>query len=92
MAANDMFEKNISSPSFNILNAPKIKFEKPTISPTPFSLNDDPFLDQENHDSDSNDTNDSKYNSFDEENINYMEDIKTQATSFSLKIQKCVKQ
>ena len=89
MTKNKMLEKNTAEPSF-ILYAPKIKFKKPIISPTPFSLNDS-FSDNDNGAFECNDTND-KYSddSFEEEN--YLECIKTNVTSFTLKIHKSSKQ
>ena len=81
MTTNKMLEKNTAEPSF-ILYAPKIKFKKPTISPTPFSLNDS-FSDNDNYSDDS----------FEEENDNnYLEGIKTNIISFILKIHEGLKQ
>ena len=39
MSSNEKLEINEKIPSF-ILNAPKFKFKKPVVTPTPFSLND----------------------------------------------------
>ena len=56
---------NISKGNFSsyILNAPKQKFKKPTISPTPFSLNSS-YLDGEN------DTLENSINSLEEKHRN----------------------
>ena len=85
MTSNENLEINVeSSPSY-ILYAPKLKLKKPTISPTPFSLNDS-FSDDELNSSEEND------NSFDEGNVdNNLSDIKTSITPFSIKIQKGIK-
>jgi len=68
MSSNENLEINKDSSLF-ILNAPKLKFKQPTISPTPFSLNDS-FLDDEMDSSTSGNI------SFDENSLEDIEDIK----------------
>ena len=81
MSLNEKLEINREFPSF-ILNAPKFKYKKPIITPTPFSLND----------SDSDDENDLSTvgnTSFDEQSlegfINFQNDDKTDFTKLTLK-------
>ncbi len=84
MTSNENLEINAESPS-SILYAPKLKLKKPTITPTPFSLNDS-FSDEEIDASQEND------NSFEEGNVvNNLSDIKTSITPFSIKMKKCIK-
>ena len=84
MTSNENLEINAESPSY-ILYAPKLKLKKPTITPTPFSLNDS-FSDEEIDASEEND------NSFEEGNVvNNLSDIKTSITPFSIKMKKCIK-
>ena len=62
-----------------------MKLKKPTITPTPFSLNDS-FSDEEIDASQEND------NFFDEGNaVNNLSDIETSITSFSIKMKKGIK-
>ena len=84
MTSNENLEINDESPSY-ILYAPKLKLKKPTITPTPFSLNDS-FSDEEIDASEEND------NFFDEGNaVNNLSDIETSITSFSIKMKKGIK-
>ena len=68
MSSNEKLEINKESSLF-ILYAPKLKFKKPTISPTPFSL-DDSYLDDEMDSSTSGNI------SFDEESLEDIVNIK----------------
>ena len=84
MSSNEKLEINREFPSF-IINAPKFKYKKPIITPTPFSLND----------SDSDDENDLSTvgnTSFDEQSlegfINFQNDDKTVFTKLTLKYKK----
>ena len=72
-----------------ILNAPKLKFKKVTISPTPFSLNDS-FSDEEDKEHNYS-TEINNVNSINDEEVSlYFDDIKKNITSFTLTIQKAV--
>ena len=85
MTSNENLEINAESSTSYILYAPKLKLKKPTVTPTPFFLNDS-FSDNELDTSEEND------NSFDEGNVdNNLSDIKTSITPFSIKIQKSIK-
>ena len=85
MTSNENLEINAESSNSYILYAPKLKLKKPTVTPTPFFLNDS-FSDNELDTSEEND------NSFDEGNVdNNLSDIKTSITPFSIKIQKSIK-
>ena len=84
MSSNEKLEICGEFPSF-IINAPKFKYKKPIITPTPFSLND----------SDSDDENDISTvgnTSFDEQSlegfINFQYDDKTDFTKLTLKYKK----
>jgi hypothetical protein len=88
MSSNEKLEINEKIPSF-ILNAPKFKFKKPVVTPTPFSLND----------SDSEDELESSTVgniSIDEECyegvVNFQNDDKTNFTNITLKFKRSLKQ
>ena len=88
MSSNGKLEINGEIPSF-ILNAPKFKYKKPIITPTPFALND----------SDSDDDNDLSTignTSFDEQSlegfINFQNDEKANFTNLTLKFKRSLKQ
>ena len=87
MSKNESFELNEQSPS-SILNAPKLKFKKATLSPTPFSLNDS-NLEEENI-----------VDSFDEQSLDEegskefknLNDSKSKITSLFIKFKSSLKQ
>ena len=84
MSKKEILEISPKSPS-SILNAPKIKFKKALISPTPFSLNDS---DTE----EGSDSYDKSYDIFDDDEVNeinrFQNDDKNDITSYTLKIKK----
>ena len=88
MSTNKKIEINGEVPSF-ILNAPKFKYKKPIMAPTPFSLND-ADSDDENEISTIGNT------SFDENSlegfINFQNDEKANYTSLTLKFKRGLKQ
>ena len=88
MSKKEILEISPKSPS-SILNAPKIKFKKALISPTPFSLNDS---DTE----EGSDSYDKSYDIFDDDEVNeinrFQNDDKNDITSYILKIKKTIKQ
>ena len=88
MSKKEILEISSKSPS-SILNAPKIKFKKALISPTPFSLNDS---DTE----EGSDSYDKSYDIFDDDEVNeinrFQNDDKNDITSYILKIKKTIKQ
>ena len=89
MSSNEKLEINGEFPSF-ILNAPKFKYKKPMMTPTPFSLND----------SDSEDENDLSTvgNIFNDEEeslegfINFQNDDKANFSNLTLKFKRGLKQ
>ena len=88
MSSNEQIGINGKFPPF-ILNAPKFKFKKPLVTPTPFALND----------SDSDDEMESSTIgniSFDEETydgiVNFQNDDKTNFTNITLKFKRSLKQ
>ena len=88
MSSNETLGINGKNPS-SILNAPKFKFKKPMVTPTPFSLND----------SDSGDEMDSSTIaniSIDEQSyegiVNLQNDDKTSFTNITLKFKRSLKQ
>ena len=89
MSKTEILEISPKSP-LSILNAPKIKFKKALISPTPFSLNDSDTEEE----GDSYDKNHDTFDDDDEVNeINrYQNDDKNNITSYMLKIKKAIKQ
>ena len=86
MTTKENLEINEEAPS-NILNAPKLKFKKPTICPPPFTLNDS--YSQEEIDTENED------NSFDEKELKefqkFRNEIKTNINTFTLKIKTTLK-
>ena len=88
MSTNKKIEINKEIPSF-ILNAPKFKYKKHIMAPTPFSLND-ADSDDENELSTIGNT------SFDENSlegfINFQNDEKANYTSLTLKFKRGLKQ
>ena len=90
MSKIEILEISPQSPS-SILNAPKIKFKKALISPTPFSLNDSDT--EKEGDSYSYDKNNDR---FDDDELNesnrFQNDDKNNITSYMLKIRKTIKQ
>ena len=87
MSNKEKLEINSNSPSY-ILYAPKLKFKKATIIPTPFTLNE--YDSEEGIESDDN-----SYNSSDEEELNEDNNfniVRNKITSYTLKIKKTIKQ
>ena len=87
MSNNEKIEINSNSPTY-ILYAPKLKFKKATIIPTPFTLND--YDSEEGIESDNY-----SYNSSDDEELNEDNNfhiIRNNITSYTLKIKKTIKQ
>ena len=87
MSKKEKLEINSNSPSY-ILYAPKLKFKKATIIPTPFTLNE--YDSEEGIESDDN-----SYNSSDEEELNEDNNfniVRNKITSYTLKIKKTIKQ
>ena len=82
MSIKENLEIIQKSPSF-ILNAPKLKFKKPTMKPTPFSLNDS-RNEKELYSSGKD------YDSFGEEDSNEFNNLhqedKNSKTSYTLKL------
>ena len=88
MSKYENLEIKQKSPTF-ILYAPKLKFKKPTIRPTPFSLNDSESKeDFYSYDKD--------YDSYDEEDSNVINNLpqedKNDITSYTVKIKRTIKQ
>jgi len=89
MSANEKFGINGETPSC-ILNAPKFKFKKPMLTPTPFSLNDSDSEDEMDYSSTMENI------SIDEQSyegiVNFQNDNKTNFTNITLKFKRSLKQ
>ncbi len=84
MSKNESLEINEKFPPF-ILYAPKIKFKKATITPTPLSLNDSELEDQIYiHEK----NNDSFYEKEENELSDFHNDAKNNITRYTLKIKR----
>ena len=87
MSNKEKLEINSNSPSY-ILYAPKLKFKKATIIPTPFTLNE--------YDSEEGiELDDNCYNSSDDKELNEDNNfhiVTNNITSYTLKIKKTIKQ
>ena len=88
MSLNEKLGINRETPS-KILTAPKFKFKKPMVTPTPFSLNDSDSDDEMDYSTIGN-------ISIDEESyegiVNFQNDDKTNFTNITLKFKRSLKQ
>ena len=88
MSSNEKLGIDGKFPPF-ILNAPKFKFKKPLVTPTPFALNDSDSDDEMEYSTIGN-------ISIDEESydgiVNFQNDDKTNFTNITLKFKRSLKQ
>lgn len=87
MTTNENLEINEKSP-LNILYAPKLKFKIPTVTPTPFSLNESRSEEESDIENEEN--------TFDEKDIKDIKslrnEIKTNISTLTLKIKRTINQ
>lgn len=88
MSSNEKLGINGKFPPF-ILNAPKFKFKKPILTPTPFSLNDSDSEDEMDASTIGNfSSDDQSYEGI----VNIQNDEKTNFTNITLKFKRSLKQ